>query len=159
MGSLNGVTWTEEDDDKIRDFVLKQGTRWSDIQSTVLEERTVSSIRNRWQRIQKEGLGRNKCHKCGQMKRGHSCKAIAHAEPRVVTCAHTKATKKVFVASEHDDVFQFNTHRETFQKYSKTDNVCGDYKKSLHHVLYMCGEMGYDIPGEVKTSLKLKGVS
>lgn len=156
---MYGITWTADDDDKIRAFVLKEGTRWSDMQSTVFEERTVASIRNRWQRIQKEGLGRNKCLKCGQMKRGHSCKAILHAEPRVVTTARKKANQDVSAVSENADVFQFNTNRDTFSTSSKTDNVCVNYKNNLHHVLYMCSEMGYGIPVEVKTSLKLKGVS
>ena len=155
---VNAVNWTPEDDNKIRDFVLHNGNRWTEIQSCVLEERTVSSIRNRWQRIQKgaQGIGRNKCHKCGQTKRGHSCKGIAHALPRVVTSSRIRAKQDPSEANENVNVCNFKELDVDF--YVKKKEASGNVNKSLTHVLYMCSEMGYDLPEDVTTSLKLKGV-
>ena len=55
--------------------------RWSKIVQ-LLPGRTVPSVRNRWQRLEKgrkmreEGKeSKNRCHACGQPKRGHVCYA------------------------------------------------------------------------------------
>jgi len=68
--------WTSAEDAIIHENVEVMGNKWADIVKQ-LDDRTVSSVRNRWQRIQK-GRERanekgNRCHKCGQLKRGHTC--------------------------------------------------------------------------------------
>ena len=71
--------WEPEEDRLIIELLAKLGPRWSKI-SKMLPNRTISSIRNRWQRIDKgrklrdEGkLSKNRCNVCGQPKRGHVC--------------------------------------------------------------------------------------
>ena len=61
------------------------GPRWSKIVKA-LPGRSISSIRNRWQRIdkgkrmQEEGkVSKNRCQVCGEPKRGHVCFARLRA--------------------------------------------------------------------------------
>ena len=66
-----------------------EGPKWSKIVQR-LPNRTVSSVRNRWQRIEKgkklRAAGKeskNRCHACGQPKRGHICYAKIRGGPKV----------------------------------------------------------------------------
>lgn len=68
--------WTASEDECILDGLKMYSTRWALIQKNKLPYRTVSSIRNRHQRIQRgmrDPPGRNRCLRCGQLKKGHSC--------------------------------------------------------------------------------------
>lgn len=78
--------WDAGEDDKIRAMVLEHGPRWSMIAEALcdmgFEERSTSAIRNRFSRIVKaerlvqQGVEpRNLCGRCGQKKRGHTCRA------------------------------------------------------------------------------------
>merc|ERR1719265_1154128 len=65
------------------------GPMWSKIVKQ-LPGRTVSSVRNRWQRIEKGRkqreagiVSKNRCHACGQPKRGHVCLAKLGGGPNV----------------------------------------------------------------------------
>ena len=76
-------SWDPEEDEVILSMVEQIGNRWAQI-VTHLPGRTVSSVRNRYQRIQKGvqmrergAVMKNKCHTCGEPKRGHICKAKA----------------------------------------------------------------------------------
>ena len=67
----------------------EEGPKWSKIVQR-LPNRTVSSVRNRWQRIEKgrklraAGMeSKNRCHACGQPKRGHVCWAKLQGGPKV----------------------------------------------------------------------------
>ena len=67
-------TWTAEEDRLLLHLIDVHGTSWKTIDGS-FPSRTVSSIRNRYQRIlngMKEG-GKNRCHRCGMIKRGHIC--------------------------------------------------------------------------------------
>lgn len=73
--------WAPEEDQIILDMVQSEGPKWSKIVQ-MLPGRTVSSVRNRWQRIEKgrklREMGvesKNRCHACGEPKRGHVCMA------------------------------------------------------------------------------------
>jgi len=73
--------WEPDEDQIIMDMHAKEGPKWKLIVKK-LPGRTVSSVRNRWQRIEKgrklreEGHElKNRCHACGQPKRGHICQA------------------------------------------------------------------------------------
>ena len=73
----NMEAWTAEEDALLHACVEKHGTHWSNVRTCFDNRRSVSSIRNRWGRIQK-GLsaeGRNKCTRCGMIKKGHTCKS------------------------------------------------------------------------------------
>ena len=77
----NMQAWSPEEDGIILDMVRTDGPKWSKIVQ-MLPGRTVSSVRNRWQRIEKgrklreKGIvSKNRCHACGEPKRGHVCKA------------------------------------------------------------------------------------
>ena len=66
-----------------------EGPKWSKIVQR-LPNRTVSSVRNRWQRIEKGKKlrmagkeSKNRCHACGQPKRGHICYAKIRGGPKV----------------------------------------------------------------------------
>lgn len=71
--------WEPEEDRLIIELLGELGPRWSKIVQA-LPGRTISSIRNRWQRIEKgrklleEGAeSKNRCQICGEPKRGHVC--------------------------------------------------------------------------------------
>jgi len=73
----NMESWTAEEDALLHACVEMHGTHWSAVRTSFDNRRSVSSIRNRWGRIQK-GLrteGRNKCTRCGMIKKGHTCKS------------------------------------------------------------------------------------
>jgi hypothetical protein len=73
------VAWQPEDDIKIMELHRTLGPRWSAIASR-FPGRTVSSIRNRFlrlqtgQKIREAGqITKNRCQLCGQPKKGHTC--------------------------------------------------------------------------------------
>lgn len=73
--------WEPEEDQLIMDLVSSIGFKWKNILEN-FPGRTAASLRNRYARIKKgekliaEGASlKNKCHACGEIKRGHICKA------------------------------------------------------------------------------------
>mmetsp|Transcript_50559 Transcript_50559/g.163829 ORF Transcript_50559/g.163829 Transcript_50559/m.163829 type:complete len:423 (-) Transcript_50559:208-1476(-) len=85
----NMMAWAPEEDQVILDMVQQEGPKWSRIVQQ-LPGRTVSSVRNRWQRIEKgrklreAGIeSKNRCHACGEPKRGHICFQKLRGGPQV----------------------------------------------------------------------------
>lgn len=85
----NMKAWAPEEDHIILEMHEHEGPKWSKIVQR-LPGRTISSVRNRWQRIEKgrklreQGKeSKNKCHSCGQLKRGHVCYAKMRGGPMV----------------------------------------------------------------------------
>ena len=76
----NVKAWEPEEDRLIIELLSTLGPRWNQIKSRI-PHRSVSSIRNRWQRIDRgrkmKEAGRlvngTKCEVCGEPKRGHVC--------------------------------------------------------------------------------------
>ena len=75
----NMKSWSSEEDHIIINGVQLHGHQWRLIVRD-LPGRSVSSTRNRWNRIEKGRLmreagtrGRNICHLCWQPKKGHIC--------------------------------------------------------------------------------------
>lgn len=72
--------WEPEEDEIILQVHATIGPKWKLI-TQHLPGRSVSSVRNRFQRIEKgneirkQGGKMNVCHMCGQPKRGHVCRA------------------------------------------------------------------------------------
>eukprot|EP00310_Coccolithus_braarudii_P012212 CAMPEP_0183346098 /NCGR_PEP_ID=MMETSP0164_2-20130417/11309_1 /TAXON_ID=221442 /ORGANISM="Coccolithus pelagicus ssp braarudi, Strain PLY182g" /LENGTH=319 /DNA_ID=CAMNT_0025517317 /DNA_START=302 /DNA_END=1261 /DNA_ORIENTATION=- len=73
--------WDPEEDNIIITLLGQLGPKWSRIVQQ-LPGRSVSSVRNRWQRIEKGRKlreagheSKNRCQRCGQPKRGHVCNA------------------------------------------------------------------------------------
>jgi len=73
--------WDPEEDNIIITLLNQLGPKWSRIVQQ-LPGRSVSSVRNRWQRIEKGRKlreagqeSKNRCQRCGQPKRGHVCTA------------------------------------------------------------------------------------
>ena len=73
--------WEPEEDQLILHLLQQLGPKWSRIVQQ-LPGRTISSVRNRWQRIDKGRKlreagqqSKNRCQQCGQPKRGHVCLA------------------------------------------------------------------------------------
>ena len=71
--------WEPEEDNIIQEMHERMGPKWKQIVKE-LPGRTISSVKNRWQRIEKgrrlreEGAElKNRCHACGQPKKGHIC--------------------------------------------------------------------------------------
>ena len=86
----NMQAWSPEEDTIILDMHIELGPSWSNIVQR-LPGRTVSSVRNRWQRIEcgrkqrEAGVpSKNRCHACGLPKRGHVCQAKLGGGPNVV---------------------------------------------------------------------------
>ena len=78
--------WSSEEDHIIIDGVQLHGHQWRLI-VRYLPGRSVSSTRNRWNRIEKGRMmreagtrGRNICHLCWQPKKGHICTAKVLAD-------------------------------------------------------------------------------
>jgi len=77
----NMKAWEPDEDRMILEMLDLLGPKWSKIVQK-LPGRSISSVRNRWQRIEKgrklreagESL-KNRCQQCGQPKRGHVCMA------------------------------------------------------------------------------------
>merc|ERR1711971_610634 len=72
--------WEPEEDECITMLLDQFGPKWTRIVQQ-LPGRTVSSCRNRWQRIEKgnkmraAGLeSKNRCQRCGEPRRGHICR-------------------------------------------------------------------------------------
>ena len=66
--------WSAEEDRRLLHLIDVHGTSWKVIDE-LFPSRSSASIRNRFQRIvngSKQG-GKNRCHRCGLVKRGHSC--------------------------------------------------------------------------------------
>lgn len=79
--------WDPEEDNIIITLLEQIGPKWSRIVQQ-LPGRSVSSVRNRWQRIEKGRKlreagheSKNRCQRCGQPKRGHVCNAKLKARP------------------------------------------------------------------------------
>jgi len=73
--------WDPEEDNVIITLLDQLGPKWSRIVQQ-LPGRSVSSVRNRWQRIEKGRKlreagkeSKNRCQRCGMPKRGHVCAA------------------------------------------------------------------------------------
>ena len=83
--------WTVDEDNIIINMSIIYGNKWKLI-SKHLPNRTITAIRNRWQRIERAQKLKNGktikfggklnrtynklsyiCHKCGEFKRGHTC--------------------------------------------------------------------------------------
>lgn len=80
MGKQDMVAWQPEDDLQVMSLHSEHGPQWSRIASLLRGGRTVASVRNRFLRVQsakklreKGGITRNRCHLCGEPKRGHIC--------------------------------------------------------------------------------------
>ena len=73
--------WTGEEDTRLLKLIEQHGPSWSVIEES-FPTRTVASIRNRYQRILRgrREPGRNRCLRCGQLKRGHTCTAARFPE-------------------------------------------------------------------------------
>jgi len=90
MRHENMTAWAATEDNAILQGVERYGPRWSKI-ATELPGRSVASVRNRYLRMQKglkkqsEGIAKNRCHACGQLKLGHVCSAqLANVAPRAL---------------------------------------------------------------------------
>lgn len=77
MKNENMEAWTAEEDALLLDAIERHGTSWKLI-GQIFPTRTTSSFRNRYQRILrgKKIRGKNRCLRCGKIKRGHTCKMI-----------------------------------------------------------------------------------
>ena len=76
MSHVHQRRWNIEEDMYIKTMVNEHGSRWNEILKGLPEDRTVSSVRNRWQRMEKHKqtmLCCNRCRICKQLQRGHSC--------------------------------------------------------------------------------------
>ena len=73
-------TWTAEEDRLLLHLIDVHGTSWKTIGQS-FNARSVSSIRNRYQRIinGSKHKGKNKCQRCGMIKRGHICQGRVRA--------------------------------------------------------------------------------
>jgi hypothetical protein len=65
--------WSGQETALLLANVDKYGNQWEKMD---INGRTVSSIRNRWARLTSKHIkkGKNRCSKCGMLRRGHICK-------------------------------------------------------------------------------------
>ena len=70
----NMISWNGEETINLLDAIKNFGHSWEKIKNNILPKRSVSSIRNRYQRINKfTGKTKNICNICGKTKKGHIC--------------------------------------------------------------------------------------
>ena len=99
--------WSSEEDHIIIDGVQLHGHQWRLIVRD-LPGRSVSSTRNRWNRIEKGRMmreagtrGRNICHLCWQPKKGHICTAKVLADcPQVAKQALVVRPAPPFIVAQ-----------------------------------------------------------
>ena len=102
--------WSATEDASLADGIREFSTRWALIKVHKLPHRSVSSIRNRHQRIRKGSQGppgRNRCQRCGQIKRGHSCIFVVDTTDRVADGETDEYTHDVAMESDEfpDDTY------------------------------------------------------
>ena len=97
-----GNCWSPEEDQIILAVVSREGPKWGRVVLR-LPWRTVPSIRNRWQRMEngrklrESGVeSKNRCHACGEPRRGHVCLAklsgsTSGFDPGLPSAYHTPA--------------------------------------------------------------------
>lgn len=86
----NMKAWDPEEDELILELYLAEGPKWKSIVKR-MPHRTVASVRNRFQRIEKgrklrqedPGALVNRCKLCNEPKRGHICKMKRNGGPQV----------------------------------------------------------------------------
>lgn len=73
--------WTGDEDTFLLNLIDRHGTSWKTIGRS-FPTRSVSSIRNRYQRIVHgtKQIGRNRCLKCGMIKLGHICPGVRRTD-------------------------------------------------------------------------------
>jgi len=80
--------WSPEEDALLLDIVKTAGKRWKIIAEQLSDanhSRTTAMVRNRYLRIERgkelteRGISKNRCGRCGEIKRGHVCRATALA--------------------------------------------------------------------------------
>ena len=98
--------WDPEEDQLIMQLLQQLGPKWSRIVQQ-LPGRTISSVRNRWQRIDKGNKlraagqeSKNRCQQCGQPKRGHVCLAKLGRRRLMNTGGETDGVGTVTAAGE-----------------------------------------------------------
>lgn len=73
--------WEPHEDILILELIKQHGRKW-EVLKLSFPGRSTSSIRNRWQRMQKFTLtSKNKCARCGLPKCGHICKVAPSLPP------------------------------------------------------------------------------
>jgi len=101
--------WDPEEDEIIITLLNELGPKWSRIVQQ-LPGRSVSSVRNRWQRIEKGRKlreagqeSKNRCQRCGQPKRGHVCTAKLKNRGGGVVVAISSRTYEVPASGDESD--------------------------------------------------------
>jgi len=72
--------WIPKEDDTLREYISMYGTKWkliSSIWPSNMKNRKASELRHRWSRIRKGIEGKQICHYCGHLLRGHSCPILS----------------------------------------------------------------------------------
>ena len=75
--------WSPEEDELLLNLIETSGKRWKFIAEQLgnANPRTPAMVRNRFLRIERgrflteQGLSKNRCGQCGELKRGHVCRA------------------------------------------------------------------------------------
>jgi len=75
--------WSPEEDELLLNLIDTSGKRWKFIAEQLgnANPRTPAMVRNRYLRIERgrflteQGLSKNRCGQCGELKRGHVCRA------------------------------------------------------------------------------------
>lgn len=83
-------SWAIEEDVALLRAIAEYGVTWKTVVKQLPLRRTLASARNRYIRIDKgkKQIGRNRCAKCGERKRGHTCPSRPQVEH---TDAHAQA--------------------------------------------------------------------
>jgi hypothetical protein len=103
--------WKSHEDKLIVKLVAKYGTKWSEFEIFFVK-RSIGSIRNRWNRMQKFAYTHKyKCARCGLPRRGHICDATWNNEMRSLSAAANADSEVFFQIDGWPTVSQAETDR------------------------------------------------
>lgn len=119
------------------------GTSWKAIARS-FSSRSISSIRNRYQRIingSKQG-GKNKCHTCGMVKRGHVCGGGVRRSSvgGVLSLSPVTDTPPSPPWVSSDVRLEWNDDGEMYED----EEVEGPYQLFSWHTVQTAHDMGFD---------------
>lgn len=86
--------WSPEEDETLLRLIETSGKRWKLIAEALgnANPRTPAMVRNRWLRIERgrwlteQGMSKNRCGQCGELKRGHVCRVARPTVTNSIVC-------------------------------------------------------------------------
>lgn len=138
-------TWSAEEDRLLLHLIDVHGTSWTVIRKS-FRPRSVSSVRNRYQRILNgtKHAGKNRCHKCGMIRRGYSCAGVRKPdddEVLLLSPVTEKPSSPPCVTTE----FTLDVHEDVTEgEESEVEDVSFPCHLFSWHTMQTANDMGFE---------------